>query len=141
MKLILLVSFITLFNFSSEVFCQETSLKSTELRPSKIETSNEFNPHKRVYLYETNKLLKFFKSGTIPTDFPKATSFISIEDYKKAIKGYASLNYDLFNHQELAKKNIVVKKQSKPGYNSEMELRNSRLGSYNNDPDHINKSK
>lgn len=121
MKLILLVSVIALFNLSSEVFCQETSLKRTELRSTKVESSKEFNPYKKDYFYETEKVLKFFKSGSIPADFPKATFFSSAKDYKKAVMGYASMHYDLFNHDELAKRDIVIKKYNDNNVNSDFD--------------------
>ena len=97
MKLILLISVISLFNFSSDVFCQEASVRSTELRSSKVETSKVFNPHKRAYLYETNKLLKFFKAGSIPAAFPKATSYNSKEEYLNAVQSYVNQNPEILN--------------------------------------------
>ncbi|MBI2280768.1 MAG: hypothetical protein HYU68_08790 [Bacteroidetes bacterium] len=81
---------------------QLNSSDTKKLRPSSVEQSEKFNPMNREYLYETSKILKFFKSGTIPVDFPKATSYNSKKEYKRAIIAYVNQNPGVLNLQEVA---------------------------------------
>lgn len=112
----------------------QNSSDTKKLRPSSVEQSKKFNPMNREYLYETSKILKFFKSGTIPVDFPKATNFSSAESYKSVVLSYIESNYDLFNHDELAKHDVSVNKKEIVPSLSEQEYRDKRQSAYERKP-------
>lgn len=126
MRSISLFSTLLCISFLTVNLSAQNVSETKQLRPTKVEQSKKFNSMNRDYLYETAKILKFFKSGSIPVDFPKATNFSSAESYKSVVLSYIESNYDLFNHDELAKHNVFVKQKTENNI-TEQEYRKQRF--------------